>query len=286
MALGVGRHAAQAQQCHESWAALALSMRFSWAWPCLSASINYRHSITVFSARGHLFEVEYMPEAMKKGPIAVGIWGKDIVVLGVEIKRADELQDRGTVRKICALDDNVCLAFAGLTACAKQSSTGSGWSARATSWPWKTPSLPSASLTTLPVWSRATQQWAQIVWHLCTYWGFWLWWQPQTLSDWSLRHLPCLKGQWHRLGCEFLEKRITLMKPSEWTIWPLNWLSRPFSASGSEWQKTIELAFMQRDQPLKILSPEEIEKCVVEIAKEKEKNPKHYDEKIFACSDF
>lgn len=43
---------------------------------------------------------------------------------------------------------------------------------------------------------------------------------------------------------------------------------------------------MQRDQPLKILSPEEIEKCVVEIAKEKEKNPKHYDEKIFACSDF
>ncbi|AET37513.1 proteasome core particle subunit alpha 4 Ecym_1272 [Eremothecium cymbalariae DBVPG len=78
---------------------------------------GYDRALSIFSPNGHIFQVEYALEAVKRGTCTVGVKGTDCVVLGCERRSTLKLQDpRITPSKISKIDRHVILSFAGLNA--------------------------------------------------------------------------------------------------------------------------------------------------------------------------
>lgn len=78
---------------------------------------GYDRALSIFSPDGHIFQVEYALEAVKRGTCTVGIKGTNCVVLGCERRSTLKLQDpRITPSKISKIDNHIVLSFSGLNA--------------------------------------------------------------------------------------------------------------------------------------------------------------------------
>ncbi|XP_041046233.1 proteasome subunit alpha-type 8 isoform X2 [Carcharodon carcharias] len=205
----------------------------------------------------------------------VGIRGKDIVVLGVEKKSVAKLQEERTVRKICALDDHVCMAFAGLTADARiviNRARVECQSHKLTVEDPVTVEYITRFIATLK--QRYTQSNGRRPFGISAlivgfdYDGTPRLYQTDpsgTYQAWKANAI----GRSAKTVREFLEKNYTdeaIATDNDTIKLAIKALLEVVQSGG----KNIELAIIRRNQPLKLLDAKEIEHLVAEIEKEKE----------------
>ncbi|XP_067650799.1 proteasome subunit alpha type-7-like [Haliotis asinina] len=238
-------------------------------------SSRYDRAITVFSPDGHLFQVEYAQEAVKKGSTAVGVRGKNIVVLGVEKKAVAKLQEERTVRKIALLDDHVALAFAGLTADARILINRARIECQSHKLTVEDPvTCEYITRHIAQLKQKYTQSNGRRPFGLSAliigfdYDGTAHLYQTDpsgTYHEWKANTI----GRSAKTVREFLEKHYTeelTQNEDECIKLTLKALLEVVQSGG----KNMEVAVMRRGQPLKMLDSEEIEKYITEIEKEKE----------------
>jgi len=236
---------------------------------------RYDRAITVFSPDGHLFQVEYAQEAVKKGSTAVGVRGQDIVVLGVEKKSVAKLQEERTVRKICLLDDHVVMAFAGLTADARILINRARIECQSHKLTVEDPvTLEYITRFIAGLKQRYTQSNGRRPFGIsCLIAGFDYDGTPHlyqtdpsgTHHEWKANSI----GRSAKTVREYLEKNYqpNVVESDEATVkLAIRALLEVVQSGG----KNLEIAIMRRGQPMKMLEVEEIETYVAAIEKEKE----------------
>lgn len=85
-----------------------------------SIGTGYDLSASHFSPDGRVFQVEYAQKAVENSGTAVGIRGKDGVVMGVEKLVTSKLYEQGANKRLFNIDSNIGGAVAGLLADARQ----------------------------------------------------------------------------------------------------------------------------------------------------------------------
>ncbi len=86
----------------------------------VSPQAAYDRAITVFSPDGRLFQVEYAKEAVKRGSTAIGLVGKDAVVLLAFKSGHSRLVLNDSLKKIFPIDDHIMVTASGLIADARR----------------------------------------------------------------------------------------------------------------------------------------------------------------------
>ena len=71
-------------------------------------------SLTTFSPRGKLVQIEYALNAVQAGATSLGISASDGVVIATEKKLPSALVDESTVQKISMLTPNIAVVYSGM----------------------------------------------------------------------------------------------------------------------------------------------------------------------------